>query len=76
MKATRKANPVSKPHRGKRGALRRILTSPEDASLIEILDRVLDHGIVIDPSSRIRLPGLELRRSREHLVIDWRKTYF
>jgi len=43
---------------------------------MEILDRVLDHGIVVDPSSRVRLPGLELRTAREHLVIDWRDTYF
>ena len=35
--------------------LRPGLTSPEDASLPEILDRLLDHGIIVDPYSRIRL---------------------
>ena len=51
-------------------------TSPDDASLMEILDRVLDHGIIVDPSSRIRLLGLEPRTLREQMVIDWRDTYF
>jgi hypothetical protein len=76
VKAAHKSNPAPKSHGGKRNALRRILTNPEDASLMEILDRVLDHGIVVDPSSRLLLPGLELRTAGEHLVIDWRNTYF
>jgi hypothetical protein len=49
--------------------LRRSLTNPGDASLMEILERVLDHGIVVDPCSRIRL-ALELHRANEHIVID------
>jgi hypothetical protein len=57
-------------------SLRKWLTNPEDAGLIEMLDRVLDHGIVVDPSSRVRLPGLELHKEQEMLVIDWRDTYF
>lgn len=52
------------------------LTSPEDSSLVEILDRVLDHGIIVEPSSRVRLMGLELLKSHERLVIDWKDTYF
>jgi len=56
--------------------MRTNLTSPEDASLMEILDRVLDHGIVVDPSARIRLLGLETGSFHEHLVIDWNKTRF
>lgn len=56
--------------------MRKWLTNPEDAGLIEMLDRVLDHGIVVDPSSRVRLPGLELHKEQEMLVIDWRDTYF
>ena len=54
--------------------MRRILTNPEDASLMEILDRVLDRGIVIDPSTRVRLMGDDLRHLHDRLVIDWRKT--
>jgi Gas vesicle protein len=75
VKAPQKTNPVTRSHGGME-ASRRFVTSPEDASLIEILDRVLDHGIVVDPSSRLRLPGLELHGAGEHLVIDWRDTYF
>jgi len=55
--------------------MRRSLTTPaEDSSVIEILDRILDHGIVLDPSSRMRLPGLDLDNEQERVVIDWRKT--
>ena len=57
--------------------MRRSLTTPaEDSSVIEILDRILDHGIVLDPSSRMRLPRLELDNQQERVVIDWRKTVF
>lgn len=56
--------------------MRRMLTHPEDANLMEILDRVLDRGIVVDPSTRVRLTGVELRNLQERLVIDWRHTNF
>ena len=55
---------------------RRLITPAEDSSVIEILDRILDHGIVLDPSSRMRLPGLDLDNQQERVVIDWRKTVF
>jgi hypothetical protein len=56
--------------------VRRILTNPDDASLMEILDRVLDRGIVVDPSTRVRLISNDLRNLHDRLVIDWRKTHF
>lgn len=56
--------------------MRRILTHPEDASLVEILDRVLDRGIVVDPSTRLRLIGTELCNLQDRVVIDWNKTHF
>ena len=56
--------------------MRRILTHPEDASLMEILDRVLDRGIVLEPSTRLRLMGTELHNLQDRLVIDWHKTHF
>ena len=59
-----------------RRVVRRILTHPDDASLMEILDRVLDRGIVIDPSTRVKLIGNDLRNLQGRLVIDWRKTQF
>jgi gas vesicle protein GvpA/GvpJ/GvpM family len=49
---------------------RKRLTNPEDANLIEILDRVLDNGIVVDPSTRVLLMGMELRNMSERMVVD------
>ena len=71
-----RTNPALRRFPSQGGALRRILTSPEDASLIEILDRILDRGIVVEPASRVRLIGLKLRGAAEHLVVDWRDSYF
>lgn len=76
MTALPKKNPEVARDLDEGGVVRRSLTNPEDSNLMEILDRVLDHGIVIEPSSRIRLVGLELRKAQERLVIDWRHTYF
>lgn len=67
---------IRQPKPVKENTLRRGLTSPEDSSLVEILDRVLDHGITVEPSSRVRLIGMELLKSHERLVIDWKDTYF
>jgi hypothetical protein len=71
-----RTNPALRRFPSNGGALRRSLTSPEDASLIEILDRILDRGIVVEPASRVRLISLELRGAPEHLVVDWRDSYF
>jgi len=54
----------------KKNPIRKSLTHPEDASLMEILDRVLDHGIVIDPSAKIRLVASGKDTAEEHLVVD------
>ena len=43
---------------------------------MEILDRLLDHGIVVDPYSRIHLLGLDAPMFHERFVIDWHETYF
>jgi hypothetical protein len=43
---------------------------------MELLDRILDRGIVVEPSSRVRLIGLELGDEHEHLVTDWEDTSF
>lgn len=60
---------MSKRIRRQQRILRKILTSPEDASIIEILDRVLDHGIVVEPYTRLRLHSLRLGRRFNHLVL-------
>jgi hypothetical protein len=39
------------------------------SSLIDLLDRILDKGIVVDPWSRIALGGIDLARSRSRLVV-------
>lgn len=52
---SKESNPVSIRLQDDADRLRTGLTSPEDASLPEILDRLLDHGIIVDPYSRIRL---------------------
>lgn len=51
------------------------LTTPEDASLIDILDRVLDRGIVIEPAARLRLASLNLPNRYEHFVIDRKEIW-
>jgi hypothetical protein len=43
----------------------------EDVSVMEILDRVLDNCIVVDPSARVYLIGNELRASKGRMVVDW-----
>lgn len=54
--------------------LRQRVTTPDDAGLREILDRIMDHGIFLEMSSRMRLLSLPLRGGRERLIIDWSKT--
>lgn len=54
--------------------LRQRATTPEDAGLREILDRIMDKGIFLEMSARMRLLGFSLRGSRERLIIDWSKT--
>jgi hypothetical protein len=48
----------------------------DEAGLIDILDRVLDHGIVLEPSSRVALYGTDLRKLHARVVVEWAKTYF
>lgn len=43
--------------------------------LIDILDRVLDKGITIEPSARIRVSANDLRKMRAHIVVESVETY-
>lgn len=54
---------------------RKNLTSPEDSSLIELLDRVLENGIVVDPWARISLPGTDLLKMNQRMVVDSMETF-
>ncbi|HET9181338.1 MAG TPA: gas vesicle protein GvpJ [Candidatus Angelobacter sp.] len=47
----------------------------DEINLVEILDRVLDKGIVVDPSTRVYLLGKELRRSRGRMVVESLQVY-
>jgi len=50
--------------------LRKRRTTPEDAGLREILDRIMDNGIFLEMSSRLRLLSLPLHGGRHRLIID------
>lgn len=41
----------------------------------ELLDRLLDHGIVVDPSARIFLLGVDLRSAKAKFVVESVQTY-
>lgn len=55
--------------------LRKMLTNPEDTNLIELLDRVLDNGIVVDPSSRVALLGMDLHVMNDRVIVESVQTY-
>jgi gas vesicle structural protein len=48
---------------------------PSTSSLAEILDRILDKGIIIDLWDRISLLGLEIITVEAHLVISSIETF-
>jgi hypothetical protein len=47
----------------------------DDINVMEILDRVLDNGIVVEPSARVYLIGNELRLCMGRLVIESIRTH-
>ncbi len=47
----------------------------EKISVTEVLDRVLDHGIVMEPSSLVFLLGADLRKINAKFVVESVKTY-
>src|SRR5919108_2432637 len=49
--------------------------TPGGASLIDVLDRVLDKGIVIDSGERYALGGIELMTVKGHAVVASIDTY-
>lgn len=55
--------------------MRKMLTHPEDTNLIELLDRLLDNGIVVDPSSRVALLGMDLHAAGDRMVVESVQTY-
>jgi hypothetical protein len=43
---------------------------PPGAELIDVLDRVLDKGTVVDASARLRLAANDMRSMHTHVVVD------
>lgn len=52
-----------------------IETSGGSSSLVEVVDRVLDKGIVIDAFARVSLVGIELISIEARVVIASIETY-
>jgi hypothetical protein len=42
---------------------------PEDVDIVDVLDRVLDKGIVIDPSLRLSVVGMDLGSPLARVVV-------
>jgi hypothetical protein len=51
------------------GGRLRSRAEPEDASLIEVLDRIIDKGIVLDPWVRVILGATDLRSKNNRIVV-------
>ena len=47
----------------------------DDINVVEILDRVLDNGIVVDPSARVYLMANEIGASKGRVILESVKTY-
>jgi len=46
----------------------------ETINVAEVLDRVLDNGIVVDPSARIILMGVDFHSAQARLVVESVRT--
>ena len=53
----------------------RVERSPNTSSLLDVLDRVLDKGIVIDARVRLSLVGIELVTVEAHVIVASFSTY-
>ena len=52
------------------------MTITEDVSLGELLDLIMDHGIFLELSSRLKLLTRPLSGTQQRLSIDWTQTRF
>jgi Gas vesicle protein len=53
-----------------------IIQDLDNINVTEVLDRVLDHGIVVDPATRIFLLDVNLRSMKGKLVVESVQTSF
>jgi hypothetical protein len=51
------------------GSLRAVERAPSSSSALDVLDRVLDKGIVVDAWIRVSLAGIELIALEAHMVV-------
>jgi hypothetical protein len=58
-----------------RGGARGTMQNLENINVTEVLDRVLDHGIVVEPSTRLIVLGAELHNLKGHFVVESVQTY-
>ena len=43
--------------------------NPEDCSVLDLFDRILEKGIVFDPWARVALVSIDLRQSSDRIVV-------
>ena len=53
----------------------RVMKSTDSSSLAEVVDRILDKGIVIDAWIKVSLVGIELITIEARVVVAWVETY-
>jgi len=70
MRLKSKRPQAQQPRTAPTEAKRAVLVRLEDINITDILDRVLDQGIVMEPASRISLIGKNLRSLGARLVVD------
>jgi hypothetical protein len=56
------------------GSRRSVVQNLDNINVTEVLDRVLDHGIVVDPATRISLLDVDLRSIEDKLVVESAQT--
>ncbi len=74
MQADRTLDDAGWPNLKRCGAVMKT-SNLEDVNVGEILDRVLDKGIVIDPSARVSLMGQDLHAMRSRVVVESVNTF-
>ena len=58
-----------------RKAYRGPMQNLDNINVTEVLDRVLDNGIVVEPSARVLLLGVDLRSIKGRLVVESMETH-
>jgi hypothetical protein len=67
--------PMSSPPSSRRIFVARVQKSTDSSSLAEVVDRILDKGIVIDAWVKVSLVGIELITIEARIVVASVETY-